>query len=477
MEKCFMSLSFKEKFQPMMISGKVVLPIIEGGKGIAATNGASAGAFAAAGAVGTVSGVYPDSYDENGEIIPYVYAGKTRTDRNRELIALSTQGCIEQIEDAFRISGGNGRIHLNVLWEMANCEEVLHEVLSKTKGKVHGVTCGAGMPYKLAEIAQEHNVYYLPIISSMRAFRALWKRSYHKKSELLSAVVYEDPWLAGGHNGLSNSEDPKSPQDPYPRVAEIRTFMNSVGLNDVPIVMAGGAWHLKDWESWIDDAAVAPVAFQFGTRPLLTKESPVPDGWKKRLLTLKEGDVYLNKFSPTGFYSSAVENDFLRELQGREKRQIAYLPKADAEAGFTDSILFGPRKRPIYIQPEDKSRAEEYIAKGFDELMKTPDDTVIFVKKAKADEIIKDQIDCMGCLSQCRFSNWKDHDDHNTGKKPDPRSFCIQKTLQDIAHGADTETQLMFSGHNAYKFSGDSLYDNGHIPTVAELVERIAEGR
>ena len=71
-----------------------------------------------------------------------------------------------------------------------------------------GVTCGAGMPYKLSEIAASYGVNYLPIISSARAFSALWKRAYHKAAEWLAAVVYEDPWLAGGHNGLSQRRGP-----------------------------------------------------------------------------------------------------------------------------------------------------------------------------------------------------------------------------------------------------------------------------
>jgi hypothetical protein len=41
-------------------------------------------------------------------------------------------------------------------------------------------------------------VNYLPIVSSGRAFRALWKRAYHKVADLMAAVVYEDPgWRAG----------------------------------------------------------------------------------------------------------------------------------------------------------------------------------------------------------------------------------------------------------------------------------------
>jgi nitronate monooxygenase len=46
----------------------------------------------------------------------------------------------------------------------------------------------------------------------------------------------------------------------------------------------------------------------------------------------------------------------------------------------------------------------------------------------------------MGCLSHCGFSSWKDHDDYTTGRLADPRSFCIQKTLQDIAHGGRSTT-------------------------------------
>ena len=66
-------------------------------------------------------------------------------------------------------------------------------------------------------------------------------------------MVYEDPWLAGGHNGLSNSEDPLKPQAPYPRVLELRKLMNEFNLDHIPIIMAGGVWNLKEWEDWIDN--------------------------------------------------------------------------------------------------------------------------------------------------------------------------------------------------------------------------------
>ena len=100
----------------------------------------------------------------------------------------------------------------------------------------------------------------------------------------------------------------------------------------------------------------------------------------------------------------------------------------------------------------------------------------------RAADITKDQVECMGCLSQCRFSNWSQQEPtFDNGKKADPRSFCIQKTLQHVRRDDQTpeaiEHQLMFSGHNAYRFASDPFYSNGFIPTVKQLVERILSGR
>ena len=53
----------------IVISGKEVCPIIEGGKGINGTDGRSSGHFAKEGCVGTISLVSADYYDENGNVV------------------------------------------------------------------------------------------------------------------------------------------------------------------------------------------------------------------------------------------------------------------------------------------------------------------------------------------------------------------------------------------------------------------------
>jgi len=458
----------------LMISGREVLPLVEGGKGIAVSNGESSGAWAEAGGVGTFSGVNADSYNEDGTLNPQIYKGRTRKERHEELVAFGIQGALAQAQKAYELSNGKGRIHMNVLWEMGGAERILHGVLEKAKGIINGVTCGAGMPYRVAEIAAGFGVYYYPIVSSSRAFRALWLRAYHKYRDFLGAVVYEDPWLAGGHNGLSNSEDPKKPEDPFPRVAALRKQMREYGLDNVPIVMAGGVWWLSEWEHWLDNPDIGPIAFQFGTRPLLTQESPISNAWKKRLLTLKSGDVFLNKFSPTGFYSSAVNNPFLQELRERSERQIAY--SLEQVGAHMVAFQIGAVGKPVYLTSGDMARAKVWLDGGFTRPLRTPDSTLIFVTPERAQMILADQVACMGCLSACGFSNWSQHEGNTTGRKPDPRSFCIQKTLQNISHDGDVETSLMFAGHNAYRFASDPFYENGFIPTVKQLVERIATG-
>ena len=142
-------MSFKG-LKPIVYGGREVWPLIEGGKGVAATNHASSGAWAAAGGIGTVSAVNADSYDPEGRIVPQVYHALTRRERHEELISYAIDGAVEQVKRAYDVASGRGAININVLWEMGGAQQVLEGVLEKTRGLVTGVTCGAGMPYRLS---------------------------------------------------------------------------------------------------------------------------------------------------------------------------------------------------------------------------------------------------------------------------------------------------------------------------------------
>src|SRR5947207_13487767 len=81
---------------PIVISGREVLPLVEGGKGISISNGESSGAWAASGGIGTFSGVNADSYNEAGEPIPQRYFAHTRRQRPEALVASAIAGGIQQ---------------------------------------------------------------------------------------------------------------------------------------------------------------------------------------------------------------------------------------------------------------------------------------------------------------------------------------------------------------------------------------------
>lgn len=457
----------------IVISGKEVCPIIEGGKGINGTDGRSSGHFAKEGCVGTISLVSADYYDENGKpVLERSYRIK-RQERHEDLVAGAIKGGIAQARIAHEIAGNNGRIHVNELWELADSETIITEVLKGAKGLIHGVTCGAGLPYKLGEIASANGVYYYPIVSSARAFQILWKRSYSKYNEFLGGVVYEDPWLAGGHNGLSNAENPLEPQNPYNRIKDLRAALNKLGCEEIPIIIAGGVWNLSEWKDYLDNPEIGKVAFQFGTRPMITAESPISDAWKQAMLKTKQGDVILQRFSPTGFYSSAIKNKFLSRLMERKDGEIMF--SAEKTEEFDCSLPISCVKT-VYIRHQDMSKADSQLKAGFSVIQETPDSTVVFLTPSEWSGMKEDRAKCMGCLSQCQFSSWSGVNG-TTGKICDPRTYCIHKTLFDIGHNGKTEDNLLFAGHQVYRFAQDPMYANGHIPTTHELIEEIKAGR
>ena len=392
------------------MGGVDVLPLIEGGKGVSISNGNSSGNWAATGGVGTFSAVNADSFAADGTRIPQVYHGKTRRERHEELIAYAVQGALTQARRAYDLASGRGRIHANILWEMGGAERVITErPRASAKGMIHGITCGAGMPYRLSDIAAKFGVHYYPIVSSARAFNALWKRAYSKPRRQPARRV----WSTKTHGsladttGLSNGEHPTKPEDPFPaRAGPAQTHAAPSACDQTPIIMAGGVWCLEEWQHWIENPDLGPMAFQFGTQAAANdRKAQSARLGKQRLMTLERGRCLPQSgLSPTGFYSSAVNNNFMKELRERSDHQVAY--STDPVGEHVAEFGVGPRRRLVYLTHGDLARVKHWIAEGFTEALRTPDTTLIFVTPERAREIIDDQVACMGCLSTCRFSNW-----------------------------------------------------------------------
>ena len=192
------------------------------------------------------------------------------------------------------------------------------------------------------------------------------------------------------------------------------------------------------------------------------------------LLKLKEGEVKTNHFSPTGFYSSAINNELLEDLFNRLTREVEY--KIVADEVFNTEITSGKSKKTYFVKDSEKNNIDKWLAAGYTEAIRTPDNTIVFVTENTANEMKDDLRDCIGCLSCCQFSSWSQYfpeQNYTCGAIPDPRKFCIQKALQYAKQGINHSKELLFSGTNGYRFATDPFYKNGRIPTIKELIDGI----
>ncbi len=422
----------------ILMSGREVLPLVEGGKGISVSNGESLGRLGAGRRrrhllrrqrrLATMRRATP---------IPQLYHGKTRRERHEELVAYAIKGGIAQAAIAQEASGGKGRIHMNVLWEMAGAERVLHGVLEGAKGLIHGVTCGAGMPYRIAEICAQLRRPLLPDrLLRPRLPRLVEARLSQVPATGSAAWSTRTPGSPAAITASPTVEDPTKPgATPIRASSELRDVMrDECGLATTPIIMAGGVWWLREWEHWLDNPELGPVAFQFGTRPLLTQESPISEAWKQRLLTLKEGDVFLNRFSPDRLLFVGGQQPLPRGA-ARAQRAPGRLQPAQRWASMTDAFPVGARGRLVYLTAADKVRAERLGGRGLHrgDAHAGIDADLRDRGQGERDPHRPDQLHGLP-VSACLFSNWSQNEQGTTGKKADPRSFCIQKTLQEISH-------------------------------------------
>ena len=93
-----------KNLKSIRIGKKEVLPLIEGGKGVAISTGGSAGAWGACGGIGTFSGANPDFYNENGTLhvnevvtIEEEYKGQARVLNNMGQIFVIPRHILKEI--------------------------------------------------------------------------------------------------------------------------------------------------------------------------------------------------------------------------------------------------------------------------------------------------------------------------------------------------------------------------------------------
>ena len=307
-------LALAHDLPPLVIRGRGVLPIVQGGMGVGISAHRLAGAVARLGAVGTISSV--DLRRHHPDLLAASRHGDKATVDAANLTALD-----REIRAAKDLAAGNGLVAVNV---MRAVSEYAAYVRQSCASGADAIVVGAGLPLDLPELtAAWPDVALIPILSDARGI-ALVVKKWARKGRLPDAVVIEHPRYAGGHLGAAKIEDLADPRFDFERVIpETLAFFKAEGIADgaIPLIPAGG---INTHERVRELLALGASAVQIGTAFAVTEEGDADIAFKRVLAGAKPEDI-VEFMSVAGLPARAVRTPWLENY-------LKHLPKLAAVA-------------------------------------------------------------------------------------------------------------------------------------------------
>jgi nitronate monooxygenase len=297
-------------FKPLIVKGKSLLPIVQGGMGVGISAHKLAGNVARLGAVGTISSVdlrrhHPDLMAQTGK------------SRDKELIDRANLIALErEIKAAQTIAGGNGMVGVNV---MRAVEQYAPYVRQACASGIDAVVVGAGLPLDLLELTADYpDVALIPILSDVRGIALILKK-WMRKNRLPDAIVIENPRFAAGHLGAAKVEDVEQPHFAFPAVLEgTRELFKDLGIERerIPLIAAGG---INSHEQARELFALGADAIQLGTAFAVTEEGDAHINFKKVLAEARQEDI-VTFMSVAGLPARAVRTPWLTNYLDKEQK-------------------------------------------------------------------------------------------------------------------------------------------------------------
>ena len=299
---------------PLVVRGRRLLPIVQGGMGVGISAHRLAGTVASLDAVGTIASV--DLRRHHPDLMKASAHSDKATIDAANLAALS-----REIRAAKELAGGHGMVAVNV---MRAVSEYAHYVKQACESGADAVVVGAGLPLDLPELASAYpDVALIPILSDARGIQLVVKK-WMRKGRLPDAIVIEHPRYAGGHLGAAKIEDLTDPRFDFERVLpEVLAFFRAEGIAEgtVPLIPAGG---INTYERVRDLIARGAAAVQIGTAFAVTEEGDADIEFKRVLAGAKPEDI-VEFMSVAGLPARAVRTPWLTTY-------LKYLPKLAAVA-------------------------------------------------------------------------------------------------------------------------------------------------
>lgn len=276
------------------------IPIVQGGMGVRVSLSSLASAVANEGGIGTISSIG----------LGDVEASKNEYER------ISREALVKEIKRAKTLT--NGHLAVNFMGVLSNADDLVRAAVQEG---IRIIVYGAGLPMKLPDVAPDPNVSLVPIISSPRVadlILRVWNKRFNR---IPDAFVLEGP-LAGGHLGFSEEQlaklDEFSLEKLLPEVLKtIHPYEDKYGKK-IPVIAAGGIYDGRDIARML---GLGASGVQMATRFVCTDECDVSMNFKQAYLNAKEEDIVIIK-SPVGMPGRAIRNNFLKDLEGKERLKI-----------------------------------------------------------------------------------------------------------------------------------------------------------
>ncbi|MCP4156607.1 MAG: nitronate monooxygenase [bacterium] len=276
------------------------VPIVQGGMGVGISLSGLASAVANEGGIGVIAAnaigmLEPDYYTNGKEANKRALRKQIRIARSRS----------------------NGIIGVNLMVAVNDFNNLLQVSIEE---KVDMVFLGAGLPLKGIPVEDLRNaqVKVIPIVSSARAAKLIFRYWHKNYNTIPDAVVVEGP-KAGGHLGFKVEEidDPKfALENIIPAVVkEIKTFEELLDKS-IPVIAAGGIFTGEDIYKFFNLGA---GGVQMASRFVATHECDADNGFKEAYINSTHDDITLIK-SPVGLPGRAIKNTFLHEVTTGERK-------------------------------------------------------------------------------------------------------------------------------------------------------------
>jgi nitronate monooxygenase len=308
----------------LMLAGRALRPIVQGGMGVGISAHRLAGTVAAHDAVGTLASVdlrrhHPDLMARTTNI---GCGGQAKA----AIDAANLEALDREIGAAKRIAAGAGLLAVNI---MRAVSEYAAYVRQACASGIDAIVVGAGLPLDLPELTADHpKVALVPILSDARGI-ALVLKKWERKGRLPDAIVIEHPKHAGGHLGAARIEDLGDPRFEFEQVLpEAKALLRAHGAEPVPLIPAGGINTPQRVRELFDLGA---SAVQVGTAFAVTEESDAHPEFKRVLAGAKAEDI-VEFISVAGLPARAVRTPWLENY-------LRLMPKLQAKAAAR-----GPKK-------------------------------------------------------------------------------------------------------------------------------------